>query len=162
MPRICVNELDHHCFRQWGVAYSVPSHYLNQWWLIVNWTHRNTFSRSLDRNSIIITQENAFENVVCHNGGHLVQAEMGYNKIWEQSNSITTCWVVRNEFDMKRMGDWGRKVNAQHDVRCETALMDVCCVNKYRAIRIKSMLWNILDAQTIDIYQYVLICKRSL
>ena len=26
-----------------------------------------------NRNSIIFTQENAFENVVCQNGGHLVQ-----------------------------------------------------------------------------------------
>ena len=30
VPHICVNELDQHCFKQWLVAYSAPSHYLNQ------------------------------------------------------------------------------------------------------------------------------------
>ena len=38
---IYVIELDYHWFMQWLVAYSAPSHYLNQWWLIVNWTLRN-------------------------------------------------------------------------------------------------------------------------
>ena len=32
MPHICVSELRRH---------SAPSHYLNQWWVIVNWTFRN-------------------------------------------------------------------------------------------------------------------------
>ena len=34
---ICVSELGHHWFRYWPVAYSVPSHYLNQCWFIVKW-----------------------------------------------------------------------------------------------------------------------------
>ena len=28
---ICVNELDHHWFQEWHVAYAMPNHYLNQW-----------------------------------------------------------------------------------------------------------------------------------
>ena len=32
MPQVCVNELDQHWFREWLVAYSAPSHYLNQCW----------------------------------------------------------------------------------------------------------------------------------
>ena len=35
-------ETNHHWFRQWLVAWSAPSHYLNQCWNIVNWTLRNT------------------------------------------------------------------------------------------------------------------------
>ena len=31
---ICVSELGHHWFRWWPVW---PTHYLNQWWFIVNW-----------------------------------------------------------------------------------------------------------------------------
>ena len=57
-------------------AYSAPSHYLNQCWIIVNWTPGNKFQWNLNRNYIIFIQENAFENVVCQNGGHFVQGEM--------------------------------------------------------------------------------------
>ena len=49
-----------------------PGHYLNQCWLIVNWTTRNIFQWSWNRNSILFIQENAIENVVCPNGGHFV------------------------------------------------------------------------------------------
>ena len=34
VPQICVGELGQHLFRKWLVAYSVPSHYLNQCWNI--------------------------------------------------------------------------------------------------------------------------------
>ena len=38
---ICVSESGQHCSRYWLVAYSAPSHYLNQYWVIVNWTLKN-------------------------------------------------------------------------------------------------------------------------
>ena len=41
VTHICVVELGHHWFRQWLVACSALSHYLNQCWNIVNWTFRN-------------------------------------------------------------------------------------------------------------------------
>ena len=34
----CITKLGHHWFRQWLVAWPAPSHCLNQWWNIVNWT----------------------------------------------------------------------------------------------------------------------------
>ena len=40
VPHIWVSELREHWFRQWLGAYSVPSSYLNHWWMIVNWTLR--------------------------------------------------------------------------------------------------------------------------
>ena len=43
VPHICVGSLGHHWFRQWLVACSTPSHYVNQCWLIANWTPRNEF-----------------------------------------------------------------------------------------------------------------------
>ena len=58
VPRICVSELGHHWFRKRLVAYPVPSYYLYQCWLIVNWTPRNKFQWYLNRNSIILIQEN--------------------------------------------------------------------------------------------------------
>ena len=38
VPHICIIESGQHWFRWWLVAYSAPSHYLNQYWVIVNWT----------------------------------------------------------------------------------------------------------------------------
>ena len=73
---VCVNELGHHWFRRWLVACSVPSHYLNQCWLIVKWTPGNILQSNL--NFIIFIQENAIENVVGQNEVQFVQGEMSY------------------------------------------------------------------------------------
>ena len=44
--------------------FSVPSHYLNQCWLIFNSALRNTLQWNLNWNANIFIQENAFENGV--------------------------------------------------------------------------------------------------
>ena len=59
--------------RQWTGPSLVQVNYLNQCWLIVNWTLGNKFQWNLNRNYIIFIQEKPFENVVCQNGGHFVQ-----------------------------------------------------------------------------------------
>ena len=46
------------------MAWSAPSHYLNQRWNNVNWTLGNKLQWNLNRNLTIFIQENAFENVV--------------------------------------------------------------------------------------------------
>ena len=46
-------------------AWSVPSHYLNQCWNIVNKTLRKKLQWNFHRNSSIFIQDNAFESVVC-------------------------------------------------------------------------------------------------
>ena len=46
------------------IAWTAPSHYLNQCWTIVNWTLGNKLQWNLNRNSYIFIQENVFENVV--------------------------------------------------------------------------------------------------
>ena len=56
---------DHHCFRWRLVAWSAPSHYLNQCWNIVNWTLGNQLQCNCNPNSNIFIQENAFKNVGC-------------------------------------------------------------------------------------------------
>ena len=40
-------ESNHHWFRLWLVAWSAPSHHLNQRWTIINWTLRNKLQRNL-------------------------------------------------------------------------------------------------------------------
>ena len=57
-------ETNHHWFRQWLVAWSVSSHYLNQCLNIVNSNLRNKLQWNLKQNSYIFVQENAFEKVV--------------------------------------------------------------------------------------------------
>ena len=45
-------------------AWPAPSHHLNKWWNIVNWTPRNKLRWNLNRNSHIVIHENAFENII--------------------------------------------------------------------------------------------------
>ena len=60
MPHICVSESGHHWLRYWFVAYSAPSHSLNQCWDIVICTLTNK-----NQNTKPIIYENASENIVC-------------------------------------------------------------------------------------------------
>ena len=77
----------------WVIIDSVPSHYLNQCWLIVNWTPGNKFKRSFNQNSIISIQEYSFENVVCQIGSHFVQGEMSLkDRQCMYSKQSTTRW----------------------------------------------------------------------
>ena len=48
---LCVINLCHYWFRQWLVACSAPSHYLNQWCIIFIWTFRNKHQSNCIRNS---------------------------------------------------------------------------------------------------------------
>ena len=56
---------NHHWFRWWLVAWSAPSHYLNQCWIVVNWTLKNIFQWKSNQNTTIFIEENARQNVVC-------------------------------------------------------------------------------------------------
>ena len=55
--------ISHQWLRQWLRAWSAPSHYLNQWQNIVNWTLKNKIQWNFNRNSYIFIHENAFENM---------------------------------------------------------------------------------------------------
>ena len=102
---MCVRELDRQWFRQWLVACSAPSHCLNQYLIIVNWTPAN-----LNLNRIIFIQENAFENVVCQNhGDHFVQGRCWGRNVpcklsipWLLMDSLTDslCRQVINSHDI--------------------------------------------------------------
>ena len=65
MPHICIRVWGQHWFRQWLVAYSAPSHYLNQCWVIANWTLRNKLQWNFYQNTKLFIYENASENIVC-------------------------------------------------------------------------------------------------
>ena len=59
----------HNWFRQRLVAWSVPSHYLDQCWDIIDLTLGTNFGEILTEIKYISIQENAFENVVCEMAG---------------------------------------------------------------------------------------------
>ena len=63
---------------------AAPSHYLNECWLTINWTPGNKLQWNPNRNSVISIQENAFEIVICQNGGHFLQGWLWWvnNEIW--------------------------------------------------------------------------------
>ena len=64
VPHICGSELGQLWFIYWLVAWSAPSHYLNQCWSYVNWGLRNNLQWHFNRYSYFFIQRNAFENVV--------------------------------------------------------------------------------------------------
>ena len=65
VPHICITELGRHWFREWLVACSAPSHYLNQHWVIVNLTPRNKLQWNFNQNTKLFIHENASKNIVC-------------------------------------------------------------------------------------------------
>ena len=68
---ICIGELGHHWFRQWCVACSAPSHYLNQCWLIVNWTPGKKFSVKFESEFYHFLSRKFIRRCCLPNGGHL-------------------------------------------------------------------------------------------
>ena len=60
VPHICVSESGQHWLRWWVVAYSAPSHYLNQCWVIVNWTLSRKLQWNLNKNTKLFIGGNAF------------------------------------------------------------------------------------------------------
>ena len=53
------------------MAYSAPSHYLNQYWVIVNWTITNKLKLNFNQNTKYFIHKNAPENIVCEMGAIL-------------------------------------------------------------------------------------------
>ena len=67
VPHTCiwVRESGQLWFRYWLGTYLAPSHYLNQWWNIVNWTLRNKLQWNFNQNTKLFIHEDASENIFC-------------------------------------------------------------------------------------------------
>ena len=74
-PHICISELSMHRFRWWIPACSGPSHYLNQCWLIVNWTLMNKRQWNLNQNKQFFHSWTCIWKCHLWNGGYFVQVE---------------------------------------------------------------------------------------
>ena len=71
-----------------AVAWTVPSHYLNQCWNIVNWTLGNKPQWNFNQNSNILIEENTFENVVCE----MLFISSQSQCVNKRDTRSTTCW----------------------------------------------------------------------
>ena len=91
VTHIYVSRLGHHQFKWWIVAWSAPSNYLKQWWIIVNWTHGNKLRWICNRNSNIFIEENAFENVVCKMSAILCRCQCVNSRDFM---TINTRWLM--------------------------------------------------------------------
>ena len=65
VPHISVSEYVQHWLRLWLVAYSAPSHYVNQSYLIGNWTVRNKLRWNFNQNTKLFIHKNASEEIAC-------------------------------------------------------------------------------------------------
>ena len=67
------------CYSQLAPYFLAPCHYLNQCWVIVNWTLSNKLQWIFIQNSIVFVNENASEKIVCEmavilsRGGELIE-----------------------------------------------------------------------------------------
>ena len=73
-PYLYVNESGQHWFRWWLVTYSMPSHYLNQCWILLNWNLRNKLQWNFDQNTKIFIHKNKWKCHLQHGG----QKKMSY------------------------------------------------------------------------------------
>ena len=53
ITHICVSKEGHHWYKLWPVAWSTPSHYLNQCWHIINWIFWTKFQWNLNQTTIV-------------------------------------------------------------------------------------------------------------
>ena len=76
VPHTCVCESGQHWLRSWLVAYSAPSHFLNQCWVFFNWTLRNEFQSKFNQNTKFFSHENGSANMVWEMAANLFRGEI--------------------------------------------------------------------------------------
>ena len=71
------------------MAYSAPSHYLNQYWIVVSWTITNKLKWNFNQNTKHFIHKNAPENIVCKMGPFCPRKD-------ELRQRATSCLYVSN------------------------------------------------------------------
>ena len=113
---------NHYWFRYWLVAWSVPSHYLNQCRTIVDWIPGDKLQWNLNRNLHIFIRENVFENVIrkmaailsrpqcVKHGPYCHMVSLGFRELIIQvQNTHIYTYII---YVYKRQnGDWYRKLS---------------------------------------------------
>ena len=91
-------------FQKWLVAWTAPSHYLNQYWNIVTWTLRNKLKGHFNQNSKIFIQEIAFENVICKMASILSGPQ------WVNSLRLSTTHMSHNVAYSQFLRPWDQTI----------------------------------------------------
>ena len=80
MTHIYVSNLCNHWFKWWLATFSLPRHYLKQYWNIVNWTLKNKLQWNFNLN-LNISIKKALEIVVCEMAATLPRIQCVNNAI---------------------------------------------------------------------------------
>ena len=96
VPQIYFTELGQYWLRKWHVAYTVPSHYLNQCWVIVNWTLRNKLQWNFNQNTKLFIHKNAFQNIVCQMAAILSKGR------WVKTENILSNILYHDKWSLTR------------------------------------------------------------
>ena len=143
----CVHQYQtkQHWFRQWLVAWPAPSHYLNQFWLIVNWTLRNKLPWNSNQNTKVFIHKNAFECVVCEKAAILYNG-IWLNILWSQfsyssSPSGQSLWPLQTQWLSMQM-PWAVQLNSssshsgwkQKDNQLKNPILTIHLLGKYENI----------------------------
>ena len=127
----------HHRFRQWLVVWSMPSHYLNQWWNIVNWTLKKKLK--FQSNFIYFHSRGCIWICRPQNGGQFVSASM---------RQITFPFITTNH------------IHSSHDVlRTPRLLVNMVVCVCMVALLITHLLINI-EMALISMYTQTWDCGR--
>ena len=132
---ICISESGQH----WLVVYSAPSQYLNQCWVIVNWTLGNKLQWDCNQNTKIFIHKNASEYIVCEIAIILSRRKWVNDTSNEDrqtklvvysvpSQYLNQCWVIVNwtlgnklQWDFNQNTKISIHKNASEYIVCEMA-----------------------------------------
>ena len=81
-----------HWFWWWLVTWLAPRHYLNQCWIVLNWTPSNNIQWNFKENTTIFYQENVFKNALCN---------MAATLLWPPKCQIEINQFYKNPFSEK-------------------------------------------------------------
>ena len=108
----------------------MPSHYLNQCWVIVNWTLRNKLQWNSDQNTKLFINEDASENTVCEKAAILSRGRWVNHIAWNGrlvKLAITgRSWKLwcRQLYHYSSYWTWWR-----HQMETFSALLAICAGN---------------------------------
>ena len=132
VAHICRSESHQHWFRYWLAPYSATSHYLNQYWFIVNWTLRNKHQCNLNKNTKLLFTKmhlkisSAKYRPFCPGGDELnVSIIYRFNILWSIAQNVRLIMSTLNNI-------FG-KIYGQHT--CPCIPIQVC-------LGVFQMFWN--------------------
>ena len=138
--------------KYWFVTYSVPSHYLNQHWLIVNWIRGNIFHWNLNQNATIFMEENEF--VVCNTAAIVSRHQYVKTYIWSWQCSAnmqhlgTACLLNIQTLLQKAVGEACGLF--KHTAKIYHIYTHVCCCLLWRKVHEEWMVQCLIRCVSIE------------